>query len=65
MTIAPGFFKTPLAETVDAKHTDKLISMVPFPKRWGDPREIGELVKHICQNRMLNGETIQIDGAMR
>lgn len=65
MTIAPGFFKTPLAETVDARHTDKLISMVPFPKRWGDPKEIGELVKHICQNRMLNGETIQIDGAMR
>jgi NAD(P)-dependent dehydrogenase (short-subunit alcohol dehydrogenase family) len=65
MTIAPGFFKTPLAETVDARHTDKLISLVPFPKRWGDPREIGELVKHICQNRMLNGETIQIDGAMR
>lgn len=65
MTIAPGFFKTPLAASVDEKHTDKLISMVPFPKRWGDPRELGELVKHICLNRMLNGETIQIDGAMR
>lgn len=65
MTIAPGFFRTPLAESVDARHTDKLISLVPFPKRWGDPEEIGELVKHICQNRMLNGETIQIDGAMR
>ena len=65
MTIAPGFFKTPLAQTVDTRHTDKLISMVPFPKRWGDPRELGELVKHICLNRMLNGETIQIDGAMR
>jgi NAD(P)-dependent dehydrogenase (short-subunit alcohol dehydrogenase family) len=65
MTIAPGFFKTPLAETVDEKHTDKLISLVPFPKRWGEPRELGELVKHICENRMLNGETIQIDGAMR
>ncbi|MBK6960496.1 MAG: SDR family NAD(P)-dependent oxidoreductase [Gammaproteobacteria bacterium] len=65
MTIAPGFFKTPLASSVDDKHIDKLIAMVPFPKRWGDPREIGELVKHICQNRMLNGETIQIDGAMR
>ena len=65
MTIAPGFFKTPLAQTLEDKHADKLISMVPFPKRWGDPSEIGELVKHICQNRMLNGETIQIDGAMR
>ena len=65
MTIAPGFFKTPLATSVDTRHLDKLIAMVPFPKRWGDPREIGELVKHICQNRMLNGETIQIDGAMR
>ncbi len=65
MTIAPGFFKTPLASSVDERHTDKLISMVPFPKRWGDPRELGELVKFICLNRMLNGETIQIDGAMR
>jgi len=65
MTIAPGFFLTPLATTVDERHIDKLIAMVPFPKRWGDPREIGELVKHICENRMLNGETIHIDGAMR
>jgi hypothetical protein len=38
---------------------------VPFPPRLGEPSEYAALVLHICANRMLNGETIRLDGAIR
>ena len=38
---------------------------VPFPARLGQPAEFAALVKHICENTMLNGETIRLDGALR
>jgi hypothetical protein len=38
---------------------------VPFPQRLGKPAEYAALVKHICENNMLNGETIRLDGALR
>ncbi len=38
---------------------------VPFPARLGRPEEFAALVKHICENAMLNGEVIRLDGALR
>jgi NAD(P)-dependent dehydrogenase (short-subunit alcohol dehydrogenase family) len=38
---------------------------VPFPQRLGDPSEYANLAVHIVENRMLNGETIRLDGAIR
>ena len=38
---------------------------VPFPKRLGNATEYAALARHICENRMLNGETIRLDGAIR
>jgi len=38
---------------------------VPFPARLGRPDEFAGLVKHILENRMLNGEVIRLDGALR
>ena len=38
---------------------------VPFPSRLGRPAEFAALVKHICENTMLNGEVIRLDGALR
>ena len=35
------------------------------PSRLGQPEEFGALVRHVCENRMLNGETIRLDGAIR
>jgi NAD(P)-dependent dehydrogenase (short-subunit alcohol dehydrogenase family) len=37
----------------------------PFPSRLGRPEEYAALVRHIVENRMLNGETIRLDGAIR
>jgi hypothetical protein len=38
---------------------------VPFPPRLGRADEYAALVLHILANRMLNGETIRLDGALR
>lgn len=65
MTIAPGMFETPLASGIPQEWIDSIIPSVPFPKRWGNPLEFGSLVQHICENSMLNGEMIRIDGAIR
>ena len=65
VSIAPGMFETPLATSVPDQWLDEIIPTIPFPNRWGNPLEFGALVKHICENPMLNGETIRIDAAVR
>jgi NAD(P)-dependent dehydrogenase (short-subunit alcohol dehydrogenase family) len=64
-TIAPGLFDTPLLGALPQEARDKLGAGVPFPARLGEPREYGELACHIVENRMLNGETIRLDGGLR
>lgn len=64
-TIAPGIFKTPMLEQLPEKAIAFLSKSVPFPQRLGEPSEFAELVTHIMENTMLNGETIRLDGAIR
>ncbi|KAF7272536.1 hydroxysteroid 17-beta dehydrogenase 10 isoform X2 [Rhynchophorus ferrugineus] len=64
-TIAPGIFKTPLLSSLPDKVIAFLEKSIPFPSRLGDPAEFGQLVQHIIENPMLNGETIRLDGALR
>jgi NAD(P)-dependent dehydrogenase (short-subunit alcohol dehydrogenase family) len=64
-TIAPGLFDTPLLAALPQEARDKLGAGVPFPQRLGTPEEYAELACHIAENRMLNGETIRLDGALR
>ncbi len=65
VTIAPGVFETPMMAGFSAEVRESLGKGAPFPQRLGRPEEYAALVKHICENRMLNGETIRLDGAMR
>jgi 3-hydroxyacyl-CoA dehydrogenase/3-hydroxy-2-methylbutyryl-CoA dehydrogenase len=65
MTIAPGLFDTPLLGALPQEARDALGATMPFPSRLGQPPEYAELVKHIVENTMLNGETIRLDGALR
>ncbi len=65
MTIAPGLFKTPLLMGLPQEVQDSLGATVPFPSRLGEPSEYAALVQHICENQMLNGEVIRLDGAIR
>jgi NAD(P)-dependent dehydrogenase (short-subunit alcohol dehydrogenase family) len=64
-TIAPGLFDTPLLAALGEEARAKLGAGVPFPQRLGQPAEYAQLVSHIVENRMLNGETIRLDGALR
>jgi NAD(P)-dependent dehydrogenase (short-subunit alcohol dehydrogenase family) len=65
MTIAPGLFDTPLLHGLPEAAREALGKMVPFPPRLGQPAEFASLVRHIIENRMLNGEVIRLDGAIR
>jgi NAD(P)-dependent dehydrogenase (short-subunit alcohol dehydrogenase family) len=64
-TIAPGLFDTPLLAALPEEARQKLGAGVPFPQRLGTPAEYAQLVSHIVENRMLNGEVIRLDGALR
>jgi 3-hydroxyacyl-CoA dehydrogenase / 3-hydroxy-2-methylbutyryl-CoA dehydrogenase len=64
-TIAPGTFDTPLLAALPQEARDELGKQVPFPQRLGKPEEFAALACHIAENRMLNGETIRLDGALR
>jgi len=64
-TIAPGLFATPLLLGMPQAVQDALATSVPFPSRFGTPREYASLALHIIDNAMLNGETIRLDGALR
>jgi NAD(P)-dependent dehydrogenase (short-subunit alcohol dehydrogenase family) len=65
VTIAPGIFETPMMASFTPEVQEALGKSVPFPARLGQPAEFAALVKHICENTMLNGETIRLDGALR
>jgi NAD(P)-dependent dehydrogenase (short-subunit alcohol dehydrogenase family) len=65
MAIAPGIFDTPMMAGLPEEARDSLGRQVPFPPRLGRPEEYAELVKHIIENEMLNGEVIRLDGAIR
>ncbi len=64
-TIAPGLFDTPLLAALPEEARTKLGAGVPYPTRLGQPIEYAQLACHIIENRMLNGETIRLDGALR
>jgi len=65
MTIAPGIFETPMMAGMSDEVRASLAAGVPFPPRLGQPSEYAALVRHILENRLLNGEVIRLDGALR
>jgi len=64
-TIAPGLFDTPLLAALPEEARQKLGAGVPYPQRLGAPAEYAQLACQLVENRMLNGETIRLDGALR
>jgi NAD(P)-dependent dehydrogenase (short-subunit alcohol dehydrogenase family) len=64
-TIAPGLFDTPLLAALPEEARQKLGAGVPFPQRLGAPAEYAQLACQLIENRMMNGETIRLDGALR
>lgn len=65
LTIAPGLFMTPMMKGLPEDVQRSLGAQVPFPSRLGEPDEFAALVRHMVENRMLNGEVVRLDGAIR
>jgi len=65
VSIAPGFFLTPLSKPMLKDGLGALTKYTACPKRPGEPDEFAHLVQAILENPMLNGETIRIDAGMR
>jgi NAD(P)-dependent dehydrogenase (short-subunit alcohol dehydrogenase family) len=65
VTIAPGIFDTAMVGSFNTELKASLAAQIPFPSRLGRADEYAALVRHICENQMLNGETIRLDGAIR
>ena len=65
VAIAPGIFSTPMLQGLPQNVRDSLAASIPFPNRLGRPEEYAALVLHLCQNTMINGEVIRLDGALR
>ena len=63
--IAPGIFATPMIDAMPSEVQESLIEQVPFPRRLGRPEDYAALVQHVIENRLLNGEVIRLDGALR
>ncbi|HEV2301196.1 MAG TPA: SDR family oxidoreductase, partial [Stellaceae bacterium] len=65
VAIAPGIFATPMLMGLPQNARDSLAASVPFPQRLGAPAEYASLVLHLIDNRMINGEVVRLDGALR
>jgi len=65
MTIAPGLIDTPLLQALPAEVKSTLKETIPYPKRFGKPKEYASLAIEIIKNPLLNGEVIRLDGALR
>jgi NAD(P)-dependent dehydrogenase (short-subunit alcohol dehydrogenase family) len=63
--IAPGLFSTPMLHALPEQAQQSLAVSVPFPKLLGRPPQFASLVRHMIENRYLNGEVVRLDGALR
>ncbi|MDX2205445.1 MAG: SDR family NAD(P)-dependent oxidoreductase [Hyphomicrobiaceae bacterium] len=64
-TILPGLFLTPMFAGLSEEAQRSLAASVPFPARLGSPTEYAQLAVQMCENIMLNGECVRLDGALR
>jgi NAD(P)-dependent dehydrogenase (short-subunit alcohol dehydrogenase family) len=63
--VAPGIFSTPMLHSLPEAAQQSLAVSVPFPKLLGQPPQFAALVRHMIENRYLNGEVVRLDGALR
>jgi NAD(P)-dependent dehydrogenase (short-subunit alcohol dehydrogenase family) len=64
-SILPGLFQTPMFSGLPDEARKSLEAAIPFPSRLGHPTEYAMLAAHICENVMLNGACLRLDGAIR
>jgi len=62
--IAPGTMNTPAWEGGNPEVKAALEAKVPFPRRFGEPSEFGELAAHLLSNSYINGQVVRLDGGI-
>lgn len=64
-TLTLGYFNTGIINHVPTEFQEKIISQTPL-KRFGDPSEIGALIKYLMSNeaRFTTGQTFHINGGL-
>ncbi|RWS31369.1 3-hydroxyacyl-CoA dehydrogenase type-2-like protein [Leptotrombidium deliense] len=65
VTIAAGFFKTALLDSMPENALKYLSQASVCPQRLGNAEEYAQLVADIIENPLINGEVIRLDGGMR
>ena len=65
LSIQPGIFWTPMFEQIAPDYRAAIAESIPFPKRPGNPPEYADLVRFLCENAYINGESIRLDGGVR
>jgi 3-hydroxyacyl-CoA dehydrogenase / 3-hydroxy-2-methylbutyryl-CoA dehydrogenase len=63
--IAPGLFETPMVGGMPDKVRQQLTQGFLHPKRTGNPREFGQLCRHMVENPFMNAECIRFDAGLR
>ena len=64
-TISPGLIDTPMMAGLPDEARESLAQQPEFPKRLGVPADYAKLVLHLCDNVLINGEVVRLDGALR
>lgn len=65
LTILPGFFETPIYDTLPPHVRTALEAHTVFPARFGRAEEYGNFVLSLVGNDYINGEHIRLDAAAR
>ncbi len=65
LSIQPGIFWTPMFDQIAPDYRAAIAESIPFPRRPGKPPEYADLVRFLCENPYINGESIRLDGAVR
>jgi NAD(P)-dependent dehydrogenase (short-subunit alcohol dehydrogenase family) len=64
-TIAPGLIDTSMKAGPLEEARESLAQQPEFPKRLGYRSEYAKLVLRICDNVLINGAVMRLDGALR
>jgi len=63
--IAPGTMNTPAWEGSNPAVKAGLEAKVPFPQRFGEPAEFGDVAAFLLTNDYVNGQVVRLDGGIR
>lgn len=64
-TILPGFFQTPIYDTLPPEVAESLKRHLLFPPRFGAPSEYADFVLTLCRTDYINAECIRLDAGAR